>query len=74
MKSYALSSDMKIQNVFFHVYSKGGLKAVMWTDAFQMIIVFAGLMTLIIKATIEVGGIAKVFEKASAGGKLEIDK
>ncbi|XP_071172749.1 sodium-coupled monocarboxylate transporter 1-like isoform X2 [Mytilus edulis] len=51
----------------------GGLKAVMWTDAFQMIIVFAGLMTLIIKATIEVGGIAKVFEKASAGGKLEID-
>ncbi|XP_052062969.1 sodium-coupled monocarboxylate transporter 1-like isoform X3 [Mytilus californianus] len=51
----------------------GGLKAVMWTDAFQMIIVFAGLLTLIIKATIEVGGIATVFERASAGGKLEID-
>ncbi|CAC5405778.1 SLC5A6 [Mytilus coruscus] len=50
----------------------GGLKAVMWTDAFQMIIVFAGLLTLIIKATIEVGGIATVFERALAGGKLEI--
>jgi Na+/proline symporter len=38
----------------------------MWTDAFQMFIVFGGLMTLIIKATIEVGGITTVFEKASA--------
>ena len=46
----------------------------MWTDAFQMFIVFGGLMTLIIKATIEVGGITTVFEKASAAGKLEIDK
>lgn len=46
----------------------------MWTDAFQMFIVFAGLLTLIIKATIEVGGISYVFEKASAGGKLEVDK
>lgn len=51
----------------------GGLKAVMWTDAFQMFIVFAGLLTLIIKATIEVGGISYVFEKASADGKLQID-
>ena len=46
----------------------------MWTDAFQMFIVFGGLMTLIIKSTIEVGGITTVFEKASAAGKLEIDK
>lgn len=52
----------------------GGLKAVMWTDAFQMIIVFIGLLALVIKATVEVGGFNHVWETAKQAGKLQADK
>ncbi|XP_052718701.1 sodium-dependent multivitamin transporter-like [Crassostrea angulata] len=51
----------------------GGLKAVMWTDAFQMIIVFIGLLALVIKATVEVGGFNHVWETAKQAGKLQAD-
>ncbi|XP_076112804.1 sodium-coupled monocarboxylate transporter 1-like [Mytilus galloprovincialis] len=51
----------------------GGLKAVMWTDAFQMIIIWIALLVLIIKSTIDVGGISYVFEKADDGGKLQFN-
>ncbi|CAG2249036.1 SLC5A8_12 [Mytilus edulis] len=63
---------LKTDNNDENTESGGGLKAVMWTDAFQMFIVFAGLLTLIIKATVEVGGVSLVFEKAAEAGKLEI--
>lgn len=55
-------------------YMQGGLKAVMWTDAFQMIIVFIGLLALVIKATVEVGGFNYVWETAKQAGKLQADK
>lgn len=53
---------------------QGGLKAVMWTDAFQMIIVFIGLLALVIKATVKVGGFNYVWETAKQAGKLQADK
>lgn len=46
----------------------------MWTDAFQMIIIWIALLVLIIKSTIDVGGISYVFEKADDGGKLQFNK
>jgi Na+/proline symporter len=46
----------------------------MWTDAFQMIIVFVGLLALVIKVTIEVGGFDYVWETAKQAGKLQADK
>ena len=32
-----------------HVYLQGGLKAVIWTDVFQAVIMFAGLFSVLIK-------------------------
>ncbi|XP_048253660.1 sodium-coupled monocarboxylate transporter 1-like [Haliotis rufescens] len=49
----------------------GGLKAVVWTDVFQIVIVISGILALIIKGTIEVGGARAVWQKASEGGRLE---
>lgn len=46
----------------------------MWTDAFQMIIVFIGLLALVIKATVEVGGFNHVWETAKQAGRLQADK
>ncbi|VDK21378.1 unnamed protein product [Anisakis simplex] len=48
----------------------GGIKAVIWTDALQGAFMYVGLFTLIIKGTIEVGGISKVFETSYETGRL----
>uniref|UniRef100_A0A803W0Y0 Solute carrier family 5 member 12 n=1 Tax=Ficedula albicollis TaxID=59894 RepID=A0A803W0Y0_FICAL len=50
----------------------GGLKAVVWTDAFQMIVMVAGFMTVLIRGTSLNGGSAKVWEDAHGGSRLDI--
>ncbi|XP_052783067.1 sodium-coupled monocarboxylate transporter 2-like [Mya arenaria] len=40
--------------------SIGGIKAVIWTDVFQFVIMTTGILAVIIKGIIEVGGIAQV--------------
>jgi len=40
----------------------GGLKAVVWTDVFQSVIMLAGLVTVAIVGSMEVGGVKKVWE------------
>ena len=49
---------------------QGGLKAVMWIDVIQMGIILAGLVALTVKGTVDVGGLGKVWQKASDGGRL----
>lgn len=51
---------------------QGGLKAVVWTDAFQMIVMVAGFVTVLIRGTILNGGAAKVWENAYEGSRLNI--
>ena len=46
----------------------------MWTDAFQMLIVFVGLVAVIWKGTAEIGGFSVVWETARDGNKLHVDK
>ncbi|XP_062610230.1 sodium-coupled monocarboxylate transporter 1-like [Saccostrea cucullata] len=48
----------------------GGLKAVVWVDAFQAIIMFGTLLTIVIKATLEVGGFSKVWELNDQWGRI----
>uniref|UniRef100_A0A8D2P6C3 Solute carrier family 5 member 12 n=1 Tax=Zosterops lateralis melanops TaxID=1220523 RepID=A0A8D2P6C3_ZOSLA len=50
----------------------GGLKAVVWTDAFQMIVMVAGFVTVLIRGTSLNGGSAKVWEDAHEGSRLNI--
>ncbi|XP_076435873.1 sodium-dependent multivitamin transporter-like [Babylonia areolata] len=49
----------------------GGLKAVIWTDVFQATIMYSGMLAILIKGTIDVGGPAKVWEVARKGGRLD---
>jgi len=44
------------------VSDQGGLKAVVWTDVFQSMIMVGGLITVVIIGSIEVGGLDKVWE------------
>ncbi|XP_048246713.1 uncharacterized protein LOC124112462 isoform X8 [Haliotis rufescens] len=48
----------------------GGLKAVIWTDVFQAVVMFAGMLSVIIKGTIDAGGIKAVWTTAAKGGRL----
>lgn len=50
--------------------SLGGLKAVIWTDVFQSMIMVAGLIIVVIVGSIEVGGFANVWEINDKFGRL----
>lgn len=44
---------------------QGGLKAVIWTDVFQTLVMFLGQLVVIIVGSAKVGGLARVWEVAS---------
>ena len=39
----------------------GGLKAIVWTDVFQIFIMYGGILAIVIRGIIEVGGIQNVW-------------
>ena len=66
------SRKHRCRNIVFHW--QGGLKAVMWTDAFQMTIVFAGVVAVAVKGTMELGGFQQVWDIAQNDSKIQADK
>ncbi|NWR57304.1 SC5AC protein, partial [Bucorvus abyssinicus] len=50
----------------------GGLKAVVWTDAFQMIVMVVGFVTVLVQGTTLNGGSIKIWENAYEGSRLNI--
>ncbi|XP_030006512.1 sodium-coupled monocarboxylate transporter 1-like [Sphaeramia orbicularis] len=48
----------------------GGLKAVVWTDVFQMGIMLAGFLSVIIKSVLVQGGVSTIISDAQQGGRL----
>ncbi|XP_060071969.1 sodium-coupled monocarboxylate transporter 2-like [Ylistrum balloti] len=49
----------------------GGIKSVVWTDVFQCVTMFIGMITVIIKGTILIGPNHSIFGIASVGKRLE---
>ena len=56
-------------SLYFLIF-KGGLKAVIWTDVFQTIVMFAGQLAVIIVGTHQAGGITEVWRKAQKGNRI----
>uniref|UniRef100_G1KLR1 Solute carrier family 5 member 8 n=1 Tax=Anolis carolinensis TaxID=28377 RepID=G1KLR1_ANOCA len=48
----------------------GGLKAVIWTDVFQFIMMISGFLAVIIRTLIIKGGFGPIIEDARRGGRL----
>ncbi|XP_062324404.1 solute carrier family 5 member 6a [Osmerus eperlanus] len=48
----------------------GGLKAVMWTDVFQTVVMFAGQLAVIVVGAGQAGGMAEVWRKAVNGSRI----
>ncbi|XP_070534914.1 sodium-coupled monocarboxylate transporter 2-like isoform X2 [Ptychodera flava] len=51
----------------------GGMKAVLWTDVFQLSIMVAGFLAVIIQGSINVGGWGRVMEICIEGERIEFD-
>ncbi|KAL8593066.1 hypothetical protein ACOMHN_017992 [Nucella lapillus] len=51
----------------------GGIKAVVWTDAFQMVIILAGFMVLVVRGASNVGGWGVVMDRAFEGQRFTWD-
>ncbi|XP_058259915.1 sodium-coupled monocarboxylate transporter 1 [Hemibagrus wyckioides] len=49
----------------------GGLKAVIWTDVFQMVIMLAGFVAVIARGAVLQGGLGKIWEDNYNGGRLD---
>lgn len=49
------------------------MKAVIWTDVFQGVVMLVGLTTIIIVGTIKVGSLGKVFDVAYKGHRLDVE-
>lgn len=50
----------------------GGMKAVLWTDALQMVIMYASMLFVIIKGAVDVGGFEYVWQKNVEGDRAEL--
>ncbi|XP_059828780.1 sodium-coupled monocarboxylate transporter 1 isoform X4 [Hypanus sabinus] len=48
----------------------GGLKAVVWTDVFQMLIMIAGFLAVIIRGSVLQGGFGRIWNISYHGGRL----
>ncbi|KAL8624405.1 hypothetical protein ACOMHN_012804 [Nucella lapillus] len=51
----------------------GGIKSVVWTDVFQTVIVFTGILAGIIKGLLHVGGFSQMADIAKDGGRLDFE-
>ena len=49
------------------------MKAVIWTDVFQGVVMLVGMTTIIIVGTVKVGSFGKVFDIASKGHRLDVE-
>ncbi|XP_073803058.1 sodium-coupled monocarboxylate transporter 1 isoform X1 [Danio rerio] len=50
----------------------GGLKAVVWTDVFQVGIMLAGLLAVIVQSVLLQGGIPRIISDSAHGGRINL--
>ncbi|XP_071499449.1 sodium-coupled monocarboxylate transporter 1-like [Diadema antillarum] len=48
----------------------GGIKAVLWADTLQALVIVSGLMAVIVKGTIDVGGVDEVIRRGVEGNRI----
>ena len=53
---------------------QGGMKAVLWTDTFQVGMMMIGILTVLIRGSIEVGGFQKAWDIAYDSGRIVFDE
>lgn len=54
--------------------SLGGMKAVLFTDLLQSFLMFAAVISIIVFASVQLGGIENIFINAKEGGRLDFSR
>ncbi|XP_071964294.1 sodium-coupled monocarboxylate transporter 1-like isoform X1 [Antedon mediterranea] len=49
----------------------GGMKAVLWTDVFQVTVMVIGFLAIIIRGSMDVGGLDRVWNISAEGGRIQ---
>ena len=52
----------------------GGLKAVVWTDVFQMVVVYAGLVVMAVRGAFLFGGVEEIWSTAANRSRINLDQ
>lgn len=52
------------------LHFQGGMKAVIWSDVFQALLMYICLFAVIIKGCLDLGGVQPIFKKAYDGGRI----
>ena len=50
------------------------MKAVIWTDVIQMVIMLAGLLALTIQGVMDIGGFSETWNRFAEGGRVKFDE
>ena len=53
---------------------QGGVKAVVYTDVLQTLLMFGGVFAVVVMCCIDLGGVKEVWTIAERGGRLEFFK
>ena len=48
------------------------MKAVVWADTLQMLIMFAGQLAILVQVSTRMGGLGEVFRIAQEGGRINL--
>ena len=53
-------------------FLQGGLKAVVWADVLQAVIMAAGMVAIVVQGAINVGGFCNIFTISAEHGRMNI--
>ncbi len=53
---------------------QGGIKAVVWTDTIQFLMMYGSIIILIVKGVIDVGGLRTVLDRNFNSSRIELFK
>lgn len=67
---YSTDGQLKFKLFCPFAFLQGGLKAVIWTDVFQTVVMFAGQFAVIGVGIHQAGGPAEVWKKVTEGGRI----
>lgn len=60
--------------MYFSPFYQGGMKAVLWTDTVQTVVIFAGLTAVLIRGTMVLGGLDVAWKIAEKGQRIKFDE
>lgn len=52
---------------------QGGIKAVVWTDVLQMLLMIGGFAMVLISGIVDYGGLANLFRLAGEHGMMDLE-